>query len=445
MKNICLTIFSILLCVVMLGCGSENFSENTNKMAKYDTPYTKCVANNDGTYSLYIYSAPIQFKEDGTYKEIDTALVESVVEGYGYENKAGEIKVYIPKCIDEYLEITDAKESLKFRLESTSEGFSKGKLVEYQNLYGDEIRAVSYQNEEKAMTIYVYATFIGIQVEYVYKNHVYPITTTIENDKGAFEKGGNGYTLLKQGKEVKYVVSKPIAINGKEIFLDGRYSRSNKENFTINYELDASVKSGESLVVGYSVSRYVKKIPDTNISSKLDKNVYLRDYSLVGDNSIYGTSLSFMRFRINYYLGTTEDNIIEAEYVTKLLYSDKEDFCINMYKNEEQWSSTMMTWSDYMLGGDRKLSKYSTAKQIENNYVSFELTSLVKEAVEDIEWMTESLGCCVYQDNGGFTMFASSENPLYIPYLRIDLEEEPERFSPRKDVNEEIWTQENIY
>lgn len=435
----------MILGMLASGCTNKKFDES-NDMSQYDTPYTECIANEDGTYSMYIYTAPIQFEEDGKYRKTNTTLVESETDKYAYENKTGQVKVFFPKRIEETFEISDKNGSVRIIFKDVGTEFSEGELISYKNIFGDEMQAVAYNSVSKDMTIYIYATYTGIQVECQYRKLYYPFSFQIECAAEKRESGGTGYTVLKHGKEKELVVSKPMAVYGDNISLEGKFScKYEEKKFLFTSKLDEKIPEGEVVATGFSINRYVNKIPDTNICSKVEKNAYLKPYALVGEHPVFGTGWDFTRFRINYYLGVEAEDIIKAEYATKLLYSSKKDATLNMYKNKEQWSSTLMTWESRSMETLQGLELCSEAKRMENNWLVFDMTEFVKESVEDIEWMRESVGCVIEQEEEGFTLFASSDNLLYVPYLRIDLKEKPRRFSARKDVNEEIWAQDGFY
>ena len=63
-------------------------------MPECNTPYTVGYPNRDGTYSLYIFSSPVQYPTGDGYAVIDNTVVASGKEGSAYENKANEIKAY---------------------------------------------------------------------------------------------------------------------------------------------------------------------------------------------------------------------------------------------------------------------------------------------------------------------------------------------------------------
>lgn len=440
-----LIIGCLALGMAAAGCENKKF-EKTDDMSQYDTPYTECIANEDGTYSMYIYAAPVQYEDKGQYRKTDPELTESETEKYAYENKAGQTRIFLPERIEEAIKISDAEGNVKVRFTEIGTEFSKARLVSYKNMYGDEVTAAAYTDEKKNMTIYLYATITGIQTECQYREKVYPISVQIECSADKQENAGNGYIILKNRKKKELVISKPMAVYGENILLEGRFHCKYKEKiFQVTSKLDEEIPEGETVTSGFSINRYVNKIPDTNICSKKDKNAYLKPYALVGEHPVYGTGWNFTRFRINYYMGVRAENVIKAEYGTKLLYSTQKEAVLNMYKNEEQWSSTLMTWSDRKPETLTGLELCSRSKQTEDRWLVFDLTDFVKESVEDIEWNMESFGCVMEQEGDGFTLFASSDNLLYIPYLRIDLKERPERFDARKDVNEEIWTQEGFW
>lgn len=102
---------AMLASAVLTGCGNDkavlstaladvDLSGYTERLAAYDSPYTVGYRNKDGTVSLYIFSAPVQYKDGDGYALIDSTVIESENSGFAFQNKAGEIKTYFPAQAD---------------------------------------------------------------------------------------------------------------------------------------------------------------------------------------------------------------------------------------------------------------------------------------------------------------------------------------------------------
>lgn len=96
-------IFLFSICLGLTGCSmsvKDAKSTDENEFERFDTPYTRCEANDDGTYSMYIYAAPVQFKKDNQYYKKDNSIVESPDSKSTYENKENDIKTIISKVMN---------------------------------------------------------------------------------------------------------------------------------------------------------------------------------------------------------------------------------------------------------------------------------------------------------------------------------------------------------
>lgn len=445
--NVRAVFWIMILMTGLLLSGCENFvSDKNNSLAQYDTPYTRCIANEDGTYSLYIYAAPVQYEENGQYFAIDNSLIESAKKGYAFENKAGEIKIYFPETISEVFLIEDDEGVVGIEFSSIEKAFCKGEVQFFTNLYGDEMQAVAYTSEDNNITVYMYPTNTGIHVEYQSKDNLYKPEFVIKSEADSCEKNGNGYIILNQRGNKEVVIYDPVVQYENQISLEYRFGCiSTNGGYKVVTDLEERQLNGQGAKVDYSIERYVNKMPDSTVYSNMKKNTYLKNYAVVGQNSLYGTGWHYLRFRINYFLGTNSENVIGASYCTKKLYGGSKTDEVKLYKNPDQWSSTTMIWDDKIAAQKENLKECATASIDENNWLKFDLTQFVKTCVDDITWMSESLGCCMIQDDEAYTLVASSDNSMYIPYLKIDLKELPKAFRAKDDINDVESAEETLY
>lgn len=431
--------FIVMIVWIMNLTGCANQKKEVVDMSLYDTPYTKCIENEDGTYSFFVYSAPVQYKEGGEYQDIDMSLVDSKDPEYAFENKASNIKTYYPVKLNEEFTIKDTKGSFDIQFVNISDEFTEGKLERYTNIYGDEVQAVSYQNIEEGTTVYVYSTYTGIRVEYQCKDRLYQPKIIVKTQANSYREEKNGYIVLKRGDDKEIVIHDPVIKNNEKLSWKGKFSCIHKSNgYHLTMNLDEKQVNSKEIKVEFSIDRYVNKIPDTNICSKSMVNAYLKNYAIIGNHMDYGECWNYLRFRIKYFIDTDPDNIIDAKYYTKCLYGKKNLRELKMYTNVDQWSSTMMTWNDKLPIDEKRKVLCSEAKGVDNNWICFNMKRFVKECVEDIEWLTESMGCRMVQENNDYTAIASSENSLYVPYLEIVLSELPESFRKIDIINQEL-------
>lgn len=70
-------------------------------------------------------------------------------------------------------------------------------------------------------------------------------------------------------------------------------------------------------------------------------------------------------------------------------------------------------------------------------YYTFDVTRFIRKCLEDQQWMTESYGAVICNENdGGCAYFASSDHSLYPPYIKIQFSRKPDRFHYNDKIND---------
>ena len=118
----------ILLSVIILltACNEkneQNMGGETRQLHNFDSPYTICYKNNDNTYSMYIYAAPIQYKTENGYVLIDNTIIKSDKDDYAFENKTGIVKTYFPKTLSGMFRVEKGVDYLEFKPDWNVNGF----------------------------------------------------------------------------------------------------------------------------------------------------------------------------------------------------------------------------------------------------------------------------------------------------------------------------------
>ena len=70
-------------------------SEKENEIEEYNTLYTKCYKDKNDVYTMYLYSSPIAYEENGKIIDIDNSIVRCSSFTYKYRNKKIIFKHYI--------------------------------------------------------------------------------------------------------------------------------------------------------------------------------------------------------------------------------------------------------------------------------------------------------------------------------------------------------------
>lgn len=442
---IILLIVNIFLLIYLTGCDEYSHTAvagipetgHVKQLPQYNSPYTICYENRDGTYSMYIFSAPIQYKTDtGEYALIDNTVVESSKDGFAYENKANTIKTYFPKSLQDFFRVEEGSRYIAF-LPEDIEGFSEAKHVSYTNMYGTIVDAVRYERED--MDYVFYPVRSGIKMEVVLKEEPKSNSFTyfVQTYAQVFENRQNGYVLFKSGSTPAALVYQPLVQyqtgkEGTKLDISSTMDVDGGTGFSIiHLYLDPEML--ENADVQYpikfdpSFELYCNKIPDTSVYSNFNTNSYLRHYAVIGKHPELGEGWEYVRMRLNKMMMMTENNLINAEYHVYELYSSIKNPFIELSTIEQDWSSTRMIWSDRII--PVKSASYSYKSGF------FDITEYVKSCLSDQSEATETNGL-ILQANGSFTILASSDNCLFCPYVHMKLIEKPLAFVPLDNINQ---------
>lgn len=437
----------IILIILITGCFSNknilfsNICVHKKQIHKFDSPYTICYDNNNDTYTMYIFSSPIQFKKNNEYKIIDNTIIKSKNKNFKFENKQNEIKTYFPNKLSEYFLIKRGEDYISFKPSIDVSCFSSAKLKIVKNMYGDKVKAVIYESEYEDMVFY--CTKFGIRLEIVLKEkpkhdkYEFYIKTSIKE----FESKNNGYILLKDENVNKGIIYSPIVMknvnNGSNINLMSNLLIDKKEEgykILINLDKDFlySFNNGDSIVIDSSFEMYNSKLPDTSVYSNFNVNSYLSQYSVLGKEKVFGEGWHYTRFRLNYFMTLDSDSIIDAKYYVKSLYVENQKNELIIQEVEEQWSSTSVLWKNRSKIGNI----ISSSKIGFDDYYVFEIKDYVKSCFKDYKWQKESLGIAIKSSNNEFfRVIATSDNSLYPHYIKIIMKKLPAYFEALEDIN----------
>ena len=401
------------------------------KLDTMDTPYTQCFQNEDDTYSLYIFAAPIQYYDGSSYRHIDNTLIETSDKNFSFENKDNVIKTYYPKNLDNEIMISDGYFSLPFRIMLDNKAFSEAQLVGYKNIYGEDIKAILYKSDDTS--VYLYSSNYGVEIETVYNTEKTTVPQIIMNYKNDFpnhyDNANNGYIALRKGtdfNDVEAIIHNPIIYDNNTYspIMEANVDDYNDENI-ISYSVNKPIK-----IVNQSIVLYTSNMPDSCVYSDFSKNQYLSRFSYLGSSDELGEGVDYIRYRLDYFMKIDPQKVINTSYNFRTLSNgDISKYIVQ--ENLGQWSSSGLSWKRR----NKEFGHIETNYQItDNNYIAVDITDYSKKCFADETWMTESYGLAMSYD-GDAQVLASSDNPMYVPYLKIDLNGLPEEFYPMNDIN----------
>ena len=470
-KVLLLLNFTILLSISFIFTGCNNTQDTAYDPANYliektnpadfhakrltdkESPYTMCFENTDGTNSLYIFTSPIAYYDDKEQlKAIDNTLTKTKDKnlknkGYELEQKSNDIQSYFPKDLKKtpfLLKNISNNKNTEFEFKP-NENFIDMNLKEstFLDLLGREHSSAIYQDKKSNDIIIEYIpTSSGITANIIINEK--PENEQIDfyisqQDKWNYDITDNEYILFKENE-----TNEPKAII--------RASHLKDANGICSYDNKISVKNGLGkcvysikpdtgflndpnikypLSLSTSFELYRSTTPDTTVySDKPDENLYLADYAVLGDNKTFGSSINYIRFRVNYVFKSYAENVKSAEYVSTILSKDQKEISVNMLRLKDIWSSTVMNWNSRSKTYDVE----STANISSSGRYGFDITKFIKACVKDDKWDTESCGLAMAaQDNSiGSKIISTGDNALYRPYVRIDFYDLP-------------WTYERVF
>lgn len=447
MKRLISIIIGIILPLLLLfsSCSVSNESldttaisvlslsaENSRRLEEYDSPYTIGTKNRDGTYSIYIFASPIQFKTVDGYTMIDNALIKSSDPAYSFQNAANEILTFFPYKLEDGFKVVRGNEWMTFAPIET-EGFSTAKHRIYTNLYGDKMDAVVYENDDRDLVFY--ATGAGIKSEIVLKKKTDTpnVRFTVNTSASTYENKKNGYIRFLQGNINIAVIYQPLTkAPGQDLSTGATLELSEVSD---GYELEICPDSDVLQMDKYPVKMdpsfelYRNKMPDTSVYSNNNVNSYLRHYTVVGQHPVFGEGWEYMRFRINRFMAVRASTIIEATYYRKPLSSLTDKSTISMVSIDRDWSSAQMLWTTRVFPESRITCSMTETPGL------FDITDFVKDSVGDIVDIAEANGCLLRVEGGDHVIFATSDNSLYVPYIHLKLSRKPLTFVSRDNIN----------
>lgn len=409
------------------------FSEkNSVQLHDYDSAYTMVTKNSNGTYTIYLFSAPIQYKVEDGYELIDNTIIISHKEGYEYENKANDVKVYFPDNVANGVLVAKGDEWLSI-VPYEAEKFSKAKCKIHINKYGDKVHAVFYEREN--LKLIFYPTSAGVKCEMIIQdvsiekeNYFF-----LDSSSSNFENKKNGYISLMKpdGTKSSIIYNSFVSMQNNNIITDIKATvayEQNKIKVTYKYYDFLDVQGDKSITLDPSFEMYRNKMPDTSVYSNFENNSYLRNYAVVGQDSFFGEGWEYLRIRVNHFFSIDCDSVLSASYNCKKLFTNNKDLNLSLKTVNKDWSSTQMIWSNRVFPVGK-----ITCSVLKDTF-SFDITEFLKYTVSDFSGVEEANGL-ILQGKGGYAILASADNCLYPTYVTITLDRKPLAFVPRENIN----------
>ena len=457
--NKVLLVLNLLLVVTLSGCKTSDYEilstpisfinlekeGHIEQLHDYDSPYTICYKNKDDTYTIYIFSSPVQFKTEKGYNIIDNTVIGSSYQNFVFENKANSIKTYFPMTLDDEFLVKDGNNHISFSVNEDVKDFSEAKVKEYINMYGDKVTAVVYESSNIDMVFY--PTRTGIRVEMVLRKQLNQeiFSYSVKTSGNIYENKQNGYILFKNGDKNTSIIYAPLIKGSKNnennFNIESQLDISKQEDgYLVNLNIDDNVLNNNKIVhpvyFDLSFELYLSKIPDTSVYSNFNINSYLQRYAVIGTHPTFGEGWEYVRFRLNYFIEQSCTKVNSAEYITKKINHINTRGNINVSIPNEQWSSSQIIWNtqiDFTESLNYKISE-------NNSLLSINITDFVKECIFDNTSLSESIGIVLSSKlKEKYIVLATAEDSLYSTCLKLHLSDLPYEFTERTSVNESLF------
>lgn len=422
---------------------NDSIASHEKRLFEYETPYTLCYQNQDGSISLYLFPSPISYKdEQGNPIMIDTSLVNVEDKGledigYVFQTNSKSIISYYPKQLSlGPIVIKNGTTELSINAEEKYQGDMYVKST-YLDLLGTYHDSISYINGNSYKIEYV-PTSTGTTVNITLKEK------PIDNKFSFFIDNQQNVTLSKKDKIITIVRDSDQGLVGSitQSFLSDSQGNvsfdndvlfeetSNQSKYTIVFDDQFLTSNSTKYPVSLSVS--FDFIPNmlTNITNYTHQsNDALSNYSVIGHSDCLGNGSLYLKYRIGYFVKSYEQNVKCATYNFVCLAGDKPSTVVferirdfwDIYSHEGELPEA------YMLEGSVVVSG--------KGHYSVDITNFIKACIYDDTLNTEDYGLMVSNDSEEIKILSNYNNSLYTPYVRIDFYDLPWTFEDVDKIN----------
>lgn len=421
----------------------NNLASHEKRLLEYETPYTLCYQNQDGSVSLYIFPSPISYKnEDGNQSLIDASLKNVEDDylkegGYVLQTASGSTLSYYPEKLSSApIVIISENKELSFNVEEKYRG-NKYVQSTYRDLLGVYHDSISYLNNNTYEIEYI-PTSTGTTVAITFKER------PTDNKLSFYIDDQEGTTLSIKNKITTIVNNSDLSLIGtiKQSFLtdsNGNISFdnvalldkiNNQSKYTVVFDNEFLTDDSTQYPVSLSVS--FDFIPNvlTNITSYASQSKdTLSEYSVIGNSDRFDDGSLYLKYRIGYFVKSYEQNVKLATYNFTCLGGGSET-TIEFGRLRDFWdiyTQDIELPKAYMSEGSVVVD--------EKGQYCVDITKFIKACIYDDTLNTEDYGLLASSDGNGIKVIANYNNSIYQPYVRIDFYDLPWTFEDIDKIN----------
>ena len=411
----------------------EQVKAHKMHLPEYDTDTTIGYLNQDGTKSLYVYAAPIQYKsEAGGWVQIDTRLAtledaDLLAQGFAYTVASNNIVPLFPQELSQESSIRLSTETV-YTFGVDTDRSIRGRVVSMDNLIGQEKNMVVYDDAFGSGTsARFYPSSLGVNAEISIDEAPsdgkltmwlqMPYSTELVMTNGGYLT----INTLEKEAETLGLIQKPLLKRADgSIDYNGTvtFTRLSSDYYLLEFTFDQeALNKGSTVFLSFEMRR--EKQPDNALYSNFPdlEYAYLRNYTVIGNSPDYGIGQLLIRYMFTSTFHLQADDILSASYSTYSLTENPDQ--LELRTVLEDWCSLTGNWNDhYQIGGRTSLLEISQPE------LCFDITEEVKMWCGDPDGQLEHNGVLLksaQEQEGLYNVLLSNDNTLYRNHTEVRL------------------------
>ena len=419
---------------------SSELGQHTNStpVSNYQTDSSVAYKNDDGTTSLYVYSAPVNFLRNSQYVMIDTRIKNIQDDafkqnGFVYTVSNNDIIPYYPEKLSASSGVRLSKDFYYDFGLNTSKAIP-AKYTEKSNFIGDQKKMITYSNAAgNGIDVNFYPSSLGTNCEISFskkpKTNAVSFWLRLSDPNLAISKEPGGYLVIyttgaatrvdgAPEKNIVAVIQPPLLKDANNtIFYDNSVdcSKVSDGNYSIDFTFDDKGLSKNSTAY-ISWEMRVEKEPDTALYSGKPslQYAYLINRTIIGNSTDYGIGEQLIRFRFCNPFNLKSANIVQANFymydVSRLDKNHpKQTYQLNSVLDD--WCSVLGNWNKHY-----KIGEQTSECNDDGEILSFDITNEVKKWCDDTTGQMEHNGVLLKasdENTANYDVILSNDNALY--------------------------------
>lgn len=408
------------------------------RLSKYNNSKdTVGFLNDDGTETAYIFHENVRYDdENGVIFDKDNSIIpisdsKKKSNGFDYENKANDIKLYFDNNLNE--------NGIQVNYQNTEINIKP--LFAETNIYTsvsntDENSSITYEQAFGYNTsLVLYTTYSGFKEDIVLKEYtgqnifkfivdfgnLYP---EIEN-RGILLKNDDGSAIL-QIPPVFVEDSSSEFDNSRHFTMDNDMQLEKNEDGTyiLSIIADKSFLQDKNTVYPVKIDPTVtiasSSFADAPVYSKVTTPYGAEIRNCVGTDSAVGTGYFYTSFNLSSISSVRYDNVLSAYYRCRELTGSSTNSVVECYLVNQSWSESSVIWSNKPGFESQKLCAVNVKQGEHNGGSDYWYHFYITMAVQAWRQGAPNYGIMFKErTNSSWKAFGSKEYSTYLPSLSV--------------------------